>query len=253
MQAIDPRIRLRYFDPSPRSASGAVATERLKRALDVLLAAMLLAPAAPVIFALAAVTRATSPGPAIYCQRRVGLRGRCFVMYKIRTMVVESERDTGATWSRPGDPRVTPLGRFLRASHLDELPQLWNILKGDMSLVGPRPERPEFVHRLEASIPRYRERLAVRPGLTGLAQVTRPPDLDEEDVGRKLEIDLHYIRHAGFGLDFRILLCTWAFLLGVPFCTSRRVMRLPAFGDDGGRPPASPASWDELAATADGA
>ncbi|MHC5541875.1 sugar transferase, partial [Singulisphaera rosea] len=138
-----------------------------------------------------------------------------------------------ATWSRPGDPRVTPLGRFLRASHLDELPQLWNIVRGDMSLVGPRPERPEFVDDFKVAIPEYQKRLTVRPGLTGLAQVSRPPDLEEDDVRIKLAIDLHYIRHRALDLDFRILLCTGAFLVGVPFCTSRRMLRLPEFTSSG--------------------
>lgn len=256
MPALDSSVERRIFnlrslqsEQSPRIA--ALPADRAKRVFDILVAAGLLVVAAPVICLLAILTRATSPGPAIYRQRRVGRAGRCFVIYKIRTMAFDCERESGVMWSTPGDPRITGFGRLLRDSHLDELPQLWNILKGDMSLIGPRPERPEFVAEFTATIPRYRERLAVRPGLTGLAQVSRPPDLDEEDVSRKLAIDLHYIQHRSFGLDFRILLCTWAFLLGVPFCSSRRAMRLPAFEVDD--QPRSTTPWEDFATTADGA
>jgi lipopolysaccharide/colanic/teichoic acid biosynthesis glycosyltransferase len=147
-------------------------------------------------------------------------------MYKIRSMVVDSEKH-GACWSKPGDPRITRIGRFLRKTHLDELPQLWNVLCGHMSLVGPRPERPEFVPSLEQAIPRYRERLLVRPGLTGLAQVQLPPDTDLDSVRRKLAYDLFYIRHASLSLDVRLIIVTAFYLLGRSCLWPCRFFRIP--------------------------
>ena len=159
-----------------------------KPAMDRVFAAVLLVPAAPVMLVVMGLVRLTSPGPMIYRQTRLGRGGRPFTMYKIRTMIHDCERLTGARWLTPGDCRVTPIGRFLRATHLDELPQLWNILRGEMSLVGPRPERPEIVPQLERVLPAYRERLRVRPGVTGLAQVQLAPDTDLESVRRKLDM-----------------------------------------------------------------
>ena len=144
---------------------------RWKAWFDRLFAAVFLVPALPVIGALFLLVRLTSAGPGIYRQRRVGQHGRTFVMYKLRTMRCNAEAGTGAVWSSAGDPRATRLGRALRYLHLDELPQLVNVLRGEMSLVGPRPERPEFVHHLADRIPGYLDRLAVPPGLTGLAQL----------------------------------------------------------------------------------
>ena len=152
--------------------------ESLKPSLDSLLAALLLLVSAPVILIATLLVRLTSRGPAIYTQKRLGQGGRTITIYKIRTMCQDSERETGPTWSVPGDARVTPVGRFLRWAHLDELPQLVNILRGEMSLVGPRPERPELAAQIERALPRYRRRLTVRPGLTGLAQVRQRPDTD---------------------------------------------------------------------------
>jgi lipopolysaccharide/colanic/teichoic acid biosynthesis glycosyltransferase len=143
-------------------------------------------------------------------------------------MYHECERHSGARWSTPGDTRVTPVGRFLRASHIDELPQLWNILTGEMSLVGPRPERPEFVPTLEAAIPRYRERLRVRPGVTGLAQVQLPPDTDLGSVRCKLACDLVYIERLTFWLDFRILVGTFFYVTRLP---GVGLLRLPGVAD----------------------
>jgi lipopolysaccharide/colanic/teichoic acid biosynthesis glycosyltransferase len=117
----------------------------------------------------------------------------------------------------PGDPRVTRIGALLRTSHLDELPQLWNVLRGEMSLIGPRPERPEFVPELERELPGYWQRLLVRPGVTGLAQVQLPPDSDLTSVRRKLAHDLYYIRHLSAWLDVRLLVCTGLYALGLPF------------------------------------
>ena len=141
--------------------------------------------------------RLTSPGPAIYTQKRLGKDGVPFTIYKLRTMRHDCERATGPRWAARRDSRVTPVGRVLRALHLDELPQFWNVLRGDMSLVGPRPERPEIAAVLTQSIPDYPLRLAVRPGLTGLAQVQFPADTDLESVRRKLDADLRYIDRRG--------------------------------------------------------
>src|SRR5262249_20621003 len=149
-----------------------------KTALDFVAAAVLLVFAAPVIALAALLVKLTSRGPAFYTQTRVGRNGRLFTIYKVRTMMHKCESLTGPRWSLPGDPRVTRGGHFLRVTHLDELPQLVNVLRGDMSLIGPRPERPEFVPELERAVPRYRERLAVLPGVTGLAQVQLPADTD---------------------------------------------------------------------------
>ena len=135
----------------------------------------------------------TSPGPAFYTQTRVGQGGRPFTIYKLRTMIHNCESLTGPRWCMPGDPRVTPAGWLLRVTHLDELPQLLNVLRGEMSLVGPRPERPEFLPQLERALPAYRQRLVVRPGVTGLAQVKLPADTDLDSVRRKLAHDLYYI------------------------------------------------------------
>jgi lipopolysaccharide/colanic/teichoic acid biosynthesis glycosyltransferase len=170
----------------------------------------------------------TSRGPALYAQRRLGKGGRPYVLYKLRTMTHDCEKKTGPRWSTPGDPRVTPLGRILRRTHLDELPQLWNILRGEMSLIGPRPERPEFVSALEGALPCYRQRLLVRPGVTGLAQVQLPADTDLQSVRRKLAYDLYYIRMLSPGLDLKIVACTSLHVLGVPSRLLRRVFSLPS-------------------------
>jgi len=198
-----------------------------KRAFDAAAGAALLVLSAPVVAAAMAAIKLTSAGPCLYSQTRVGRNGRPFTMYKIRTMARDCERATGPVWSAPGDPRVTAVGRFLRRTHLDELPQFWNIVRGEMSLVGPRPERPEFVGRLEAAIPQYTRRLLVTPGLTGLAQVRLPPDTDVPGVRRKLAFDLYYIERRGFWLDLRLVACTAALLAGVPFPASCRLLRVP--------------------------
>jgi lipopolysaccharide/colanic/teichoic acid biosynthesis glycosyltransferase len=135
---------------------------------------------------------------------------------------------TGPRWCVPGDPRVTMLGKFLRKTHLDELPQLLNVLVGDMSLIGPRPERPEFLPELETTFPRYRERLAVRPGITGLAQVQLPPDVDVTEVCRKLACDIYYTQRLTIGLDARLLGCTALYALGIPFHWSARLFGVPS-------------------------
>jgi lipopolysaccharide/colanic/teichoic acid biosynthesis glycosyltransferase len=176
---------------------------------------------------VALLVKLTSRGPAFYTQTRVGEDGRLFTIWKIRSMVHNCESLTGPRWSMPGDPRVTRIGAFLRASHLDELPQLLNVLRGEMSLIGPRPERPEFVPELERELPGYWQRLTVRPGVTGLAQVQLPPDSDLTSVRRKLAHDLYYIRHLGPWLDLRLLLCTAVHALGFPFGVAGRLLDIP--------------------------
>lgn len=219
-----------------------------KPVVDFLLAALLTVPAVPLILLAAVLVRLTSRGPAFYTQTRVGEDGRPFTIWKIRSMIHNCESLTGPRWSMPGDPRVTRLGIFLRASHLDELPQLLNVLRGEMSLIGPRPERPEFVPELERELPGYWQRLTVRPGVTGLAQVQLPPDSDLSSVRHKLAHDLYYIRHLSPWLDARLLLGTAAYALGWPFGVMQKLLGIPdgatveeAMNDVLGDLPASPA------------
>jgi lipopolysaccharide/colanic/teichoic acid biosynthesis glycosyltransferase len=171
----------------------------------------------PVIFLAALFVKMTSRGPMFYSQVRLGKNGRPFKLHKIRSMTHNCEKTTGPCWSVPGDPRITPVGTFLRKTHLDELPQLWNVLRGEMTLVGPRPERPEFASSLEKALPHYRDRLQVLPGVTGLAQVQQSADTDLASVRRKLAYDLYYIRHMNLWLDLRLILCTAIRMLGLPF------------------------------------
>jgi lipopolysaccharide/colanic/teichoic acid biosynthesis glycosyltransferase len=153
--------------------------------------------------------RWTSNGPALYHQRRVGLNGRVFTVHKFRSMNVDAEATTGAVWaSKAGDPRVTSIGGLLRRTRVDELPQLWNVLKGDMSFVGPRPERPEFVAGLTEKIRFYGQRHVVRPGLTGWAQVCYTYGATEEDALQKLQYDLYYIKNLSIALDIYIIIET---------------------------------------------
>lgn len=154
------------------------------------------------------IIRLDSPGNIFYTQIRMGQNGRTFRMVKFRTMVNDAERGTGAVFSREGDPRVTRVGRFMRKTRLDELPQVINVLRGEMSVVGPRPERPEHVRRLTEKIPFYRTRLTVRPGLTGWAQVQYTYGSDDEDALKKLEYDLYYIRNRSLALDLNIMIRT---------------------------------------------
>ena len=149
-----------------------------------------------------------SPGPVLYRQQRVGRRGTIFHCYKFRTMRVDAEADTGATWASDDDPRITRVGRFLRSSRLDEIPQLWCVLKGDMHFVGPRPERPEFVEWLSREIPYYGVRHVVKPGITGWAQVRYKYGNTLEDAREKLQYDLFYIKNASLGLDLLIMFQT---------------------------------------------
>ncbi len=201
--------------------------QRIKAVAERLFAALLLVAALPVIGLAALLVKLTSPGPAFYSQTRLGRRGVPFRIYKIRTMRHNCEAGSGPRWSTPGDPRITRVGQWLRRSHVDELPQLINVLRGHMSLIGPRPERPEFLPTLEEALPGYRKRLLVRPGVTGLAQVHLPADTDLASVRRKIGYDFYYIAHAGPWLDLRLFLCTACYGLGIPFSWGRRLCRLP--------------------------
>jgi lipopolysaccharide/colanic/teichoic acid biosynthesis glycosyltransferase len=204
---------------------------RLKGAVDFVLALGLLVVAAPFIVLSALVVKLTSRGPAFYTQTRLGRNGRPYSIYKIRTMRHNCERESGPRWSTAGDTRITPVGRFLRRTHLDELPQLFNVLRGEMSLVGPRPERPEFATQLEKAIPHYADRLLVKPGITGLAQVQLPPDTDLDSVRRKLARDLYYVQNVGLWLDLQIVLGTFVYVLGIPFWVAKKVIGVPG-GED---------------------
>jgi hypothetical protein len=144
------------------------------------------------------------------------MNGRIFIMYKLRTMRHDAEAASGPVWATDEDPRVTAVGRFLRKLHLDELPQLFNVVRGDMDLFGPRPERPEFVEFLSRQIVGYERRLRVRPGVSGLAQINLPPDTDFDSVRRKLVLDNFYINNAGPWLDAQMFLCSLLRLVGVP-------------------------------------
>lgn len=179
-----------------------------KRAFDLALASVGLLLALPVMLLVALAIRATSPGPVLYHQRRVGKDGKPFTVHKFRSMRVGAEAASGAVWASMGDPRVTTIGRLLRRTRLDEVPQLWNVLTGDMSFVGPRPERPEFVAGLAEQIPFYGQRHVVRPGLTGWAQVRHSYGASVEDSVEKLQYDLFYIKHMSFAFDLFIVLET---------------------------------------------
>lgn len=179
-----------------------------KRLIDVTAAVLGVVLAAPLLALVAALVKLTSNGPVLYHQQRVGLHGRVFTVHKFRSMVTGAEAKTGAVWAQKDDERVTPIGSFIRRSRIDELPQLWNILRGDMSLVGPRPERPEFVAQLTEQIPFYGQRHVVRPGLTGWAQVRYTYGASVEDAMEKLQYDLFYIKNLSLSLDLFIILAT---------------------------------------------
>jgi sugar transferase (PEP-CTERM system associated) len=178
----------------------------VKRTVDVVTAALGIVIGLPLFLLVALAVKWTSPGPVLYHQRRVGLRGQIFTVHKFRSMREDAEAATGAVWASPtGDSRETPIGRFLRKTRLDELPQLWNVLVGEMSFVGPRPERPEFVTDLTQVIPYYGQRHIVRPGITGWAQVCYTYGASTEDALQKLQFDLYYIKNLSIGLDLYIM------------------------------------------------
>ncbi len=185
---------------------------RLKRAADVIASLGLIVMTSPIMLAAALAIRLESRGAVIYTQTRIGLFGHEFTVYKFRSMCVDAEKN-GAVWAMKSDPRITRVGRILRKTRIDELPQLWNVLKGEMSLIGPRPERPEFVRKLEEQIPFYGLRHAVKPGVTGWAQVCYPYGSSVEDARRKLEYDLYYVKNMSLLLDIRIILKTIGVIL----------------------------------------
>lgn len=175
-----------------------------RRVISIGLASVALIVCLPIVPFIVLAVRFSSPGPIFFCQTRVGRSGRPFVLRKFRTMWNDAEAD-GAVWATRNDPRITPLGRFMRQTRLDEIPQLWNVLRGDMSFVGPRPERPEFVQWLTNEIPYYDLRHMIRPGITGWAQVRYKYGASLEETKRKLEYDLYYVKHLSLGLDLLIL------------------------------------------------
>ena len=179
-----------------------------KRTLDVGAASIGLLIALPLAAIVAVAVKLTSPGPVFYSQRRVGQNGRVFTIHKFRSMRVDAEMASGAVWATPNDPRLTPIGHVLRSTRLDELPQLWNVLRNDMSLVGPRPERPEFVSRLERDVPFYSRRHLVKPGLTGWAQISYSYGASVDDARQKLQYDLYYLKHMSVVFDVFILVAT---------------------------------------------
>jgi len=176
-----------------------------KRIIEVAIVVLLLPVAAGLIAACALLIKILSPGPVFYRQERMGRGGKPFGLLKLRTMVPNAEDTTGPVWATEDDSRVTGIGRLLRRTRLDELPQLFQVLTGEMALIGPRPERPQFVRQLARDLPFYRIRLSVRPGITGWAQVNHHYDSCSGDVYEKLRYDLYYIRHLSFGLDMEIL------------------------------------------------
>lgn len=179
-----------------------------KRLIDIAVSAAIILVGLPVWIGVGLLVRFTSPGPAIYRQTRVGRRGKPFTMLKFRTMVNNAEKGTGPVWAKNDDPRYTPMGRWLRKTRLDEVPQLWNVLQGKMSLVGPRPERPFFVEKLAKEIPLYNRRHRVKPGITGWAQIKWKYDESLDDVRQKVKYDLFYIENMSLRMDFKILLST---------------------------------------------
>ncbi len=213
----------------PGRSTYKVPYSRVKFVLELGVSTFLLVLTSPFILLCLIAVRLGSKGSPLYSQKRLGSCGRIITIYKIRTMYKDSERNFGPMWSGPGDPRVTPLGRVLRATHLDELPQLFNVVRGEMSLIGPRPERPEIVAQLERALPHYRRRLLVRPGLSGLAQILQEPDTGLHSVQTKLRYDIYYLDNQGFWLDARIVLATLLYLLRVHRPVIARVFRFPIY------------------------
>lgn len=204
-------------DKPGESGSGRRGYVRFKVAFEWVVALILVVLSGPGVLVLALLVKCTSPGPAFYLQTRLGKGGRLYRIIKLRTMGHHAEAQTGPVWAAKHDCRVTPLGNVLRRMHLDELPQLWNVIRGEMSLIGPRPERPEIALRLRPNIAGYDGRTAVRPGITGLAQMLVPAD-DPNDVSlagvrRKVAHDLFYVRELSFMLDLRIACSTPCYFL----------------------------------------
>jgi sugar transferase (PEP-CTERM system associated) len=185
----------------------------VRRVVSFMVAAGLLLLCLPIIPIIAILVKLSSSGPILFRQQRVGRRGELFTLYKFRTMRQDAEASSGAVWAGKNDPRVTRVGRFLRKTRLDELPQLWNVLIGDMGFVGPRPERPEFVSWLSEKIPYYNLRHIIRPGLTGWAQVRYSYGASLEETQEKLKYELYYIKHMSLSLDLLIIFETFKTVL----------------------------------------
>lgn len=179
----------------------------MKRIVDMFGAIVALILFSPIMITVAIIIKVTSPGPLIFAQERVGLQNKPFKMYKFRSMVVQDENKEKGEWTTKNDPRVTPIGKFIRKTSIDELPQMINVLKGDMSLVGPRPERPQFVEKFKEEIPRYMIKHQVRPGLTGWAQVNGYRG--DTSIKKRIEHDLYYIENWTIGFDFKIIILTF--------------------------------------------
>lgn len=182
--------------------------KKIKRIMDVVIALIILVITMPVTIITAILIKLDTPGPVLFKQDRAGLNGKEFYMYKFRSMRADAEKYSGPVWSQKNDPRITTVGRFIRKVRIDEIPQMINILKGEMSLVGPRPERPYFVEKLSEEIPLYKKRLKVRPGVTGWAQVKHKYDETIEDVKMKLRYDLFYIENMSLRMDLKIIFRT---------------------------------------------
>ncbi len=185
-----------------------IAYHLLKPLLDRIISFIGLIIVSPAIFVAGIIIKLTSPGPVFYTQERVGKNGRLFKIIKLRTMCVNAESQDGPVWARKNDLRITTFGRFLRKTHMDELPQLINVIKGEMGIVGPRPERPFFVSKFIDDIPGYTKRLSIKPGITGLAQCYHKYDETIRDVQRKLRYDILYIKRMCWALDLKIFLLT---------------------------------------------
>lgn len=181
---------------------------RIKRGIDLLMSAILLVLTAPLLFVVALAIKLETPGPVIFSQERVGEYGRPFSLHKFRSMRKDAEKESGPVWAGEDDPRITRVGKVIRKCRFDELPQLWNVFRGDMSFVGPRPERPFFVDQLKQKIRYYNERFTVKPGVTGWAQIRRGYGASDEDALEKLKYDLFYIKHMSPFMDLLIILQT---------------------------------------------
>jgi len=187
----------------------------LKRTSDILISFATIIIVAPLFIVLALAIKITSNGPVIFKQRRVGLNGKEFIVHKLRTMHIDSEKDSGPVWATKEDPRITKIGRYLRKLRLDEFPQLYDVLIGNMSIVGPRPERIFFVSKLTEKFPHYRRRLNIRPGITGWAQIMGSYDTDLDNVKNKLKLDFYYIENISIWLDIKIMIMTfWIIIRG---------------------------------------
>ncbi len=179
--------------------------EKFKRGMDIVLSLIGILITFPILLCADILIKLNSPGPVVYSQKRVGKNGKVFTIYKLRSMRFDAEKGVGAVWAQKNDPRVTLIGKILRKSRVDEIPQLFNVLQGDMSIVGPRPERPEMVRDLKSLIRDYEKRLVVKPGITGLAQIVHKYDESIADVKKKVKYDLLYIRKKCLWTDLNIL------------------------------------------------